>query len=83
MIACSPPFPVVVVSFLLTGFGQAVNLALNNTLCANFTNYSSALGIFHGSYGVGGVLGPLIATGLVSAGVKWSSFYFVSIGIAS
>lgn len=82
MIACSPPFPVVVLSFLLTGYGQAVNLALNNTFCANLSNYSSALGTFHGSYGVGGVLGPLMATGLVSAGVKWSSFYFVSIAVA-
>lgn len=30
VIACSPPFPVVVVAYLLMGFGNAVNLGLNS-----------------------------------------------------
>ncbi|KAL9584869.1 MAG: hypothetical protein Q9212_001866 [Teloschistes hypoglaucus] len=81
MLVCKPPFPVVVLAFLFTGLGQAINLALNNTFCANLANYSTTLGLFHGSYGIGGTLGPLMATGLVSGGSSWSVFYFISIGI--
>ncbi|KAL8661246.1 MAG: hypothetical protein Q9202_005792 [Teloschistes flavicans] len=81
MLVCKPPFPVVVLAFLFTGLGQAINLALNNTFCANLANYSTTLGLFHGSYGIGGTVGPLMATGLVSNGSSWSFFYFISIGI--
>lgn len=82
MLVCTPPFPVVVLSFFFTGLGQAVNLALNNVFCANLANHSIPLGLFHGSYGIGGTVSPLIATALVSTGRRWSSFYFISIGIA-
>lgn len=83
MLVCTPPFPVVVLSFLFTGLGQAINLALNNVFCANLANHSIPLGLFHGSYGIGGTVGPLMATALVSTGRRWSSFYFISIGIAA
>ncbi|KAL8694848.1 MAG: hypothetical protein Q9218_000608 [Villophora microphyllina] len=81
MLVCKPPFPVVILAFFFTGLGQAINLALNNTFCANLANYSTTLGLFHGSYGIGGTVGPLMATGLVSNGSSWSFFYFISIGI--
>lgn len=81
MLVCTPPFPVVVLSFLFIGFGEAVNLALNNTFCANLANYATTLGLFHGSYGVGGTVGPLMATALVSNGRRWSSFYYISLGV--
>ncbi|KAL8901366.1 MAG: hypothetical protein Q9192_000581 [Flavoplaca navasiana] len=83
MLVCTPPFPVVVVSFFFTGLGQAINLALNNVFCANLANHSIPLGFFHGSYGIGGTVGPLMATALVSTGRRWSSFYFISIGIVT
>ncbi|KAL8731644.1 MAG: hypothetical protein Q9166_003332 [cf. Caloplaca sp. 2 TL-2023] len=83
MLVCTPPFPVVVLSFFFTGLGQAINLALNNTFCANLANHSIPLGLFHGSYGIGGTVGPLMATALVSTGRKWSSFYFISMGITA
>ena len=83
MLVCRPPFPVVVLSFFFTGLGQAINLALNNTFCANLANHSIPLGFFHGSYGIGGTVGPLMATALVSTGRTWSSFYFISMGITA
>ncbi|KAA6407702.1 MAG: hypothetical protein FRX48_08540 [Lasallia pustulata] len=67
-LVCAPPFPVVAISFLLTGLGLALNLSLNNVFCANLADPATALGAFHGSYGVGGTIGPLIATALVSHG---------------
>ncbi|KAI4214970.1 MAG: hypothetical protein LQ351_002686 [Letrouitia transgressa] len=83
MLVCSPPFPVVVLAFFLIGLGIAFNLALNNVFCANLANSTTTLGCFHGSYGIGGTVGPLIATALVSAGRRWSDFYFIALGVAA
>ena len=81
MVVSNSLFPAVVVGFLLTGFGMATILALNNTFCANLANATTTLGVFHGSYGVGGILGPLMATELVSTGHRWSTFYFIPLGL--
>lgn len=81
-IVSAPPFPVVVISFFLTGLGLALNLALNNVFCANLANPTSTLGAFHGSYGLGGTVGPLIATALVSHHHRWSTYYFLTLSIA-
>lgn len=41
------------------------------------------LGAMHGSYGIGGTVGPLIATSLVTAGhAVWSRYYFLTLGFA-
>lgn len=81
MLVCKPPFPVVVFAFFLLGLGIASNLAPNNVFCANLANYSTVLGSFHGSYGIGGTIAPLIATALVTHGRVWSTFYFVSLSV--
>ena len=83
MIVCTPPFPVVVIAFFATGLGMAWNLALNNVFCANLANSTTTLGAFHGSYGIGGTVGPLMATALVSHGKTWSTFYLISLGVTS
>ena len=80
-IVCSPPFGVIVLSFLFLGLGMALNLAMNSTFCANLANSTSILSVFNGSYGIGATIGPLIATSMVSHGIVWSKFYFLSIGI--
>ncbi|KAL9118197.1 MAG: hypothetical protein Q9187_005260 [Circinaria calcarea] len=82
VVVCRPPFPAVVISFFLLGIGMAFTLALNNVFCANLVNSTTLLGHLHGSYGVGGSVGPLIATALVSGGQPWSRFYFISLSIA-
>lgn len=66
-------------SFILTGLGMAVNLSLNNVFCANLVNSTTTLGAFHGSYGIGGTVGPLIATAMVTHGVVWSRFYLLTL----
>lgn len=83
VIACPVPFGAVVAAYLVLGFGNALNLALNNVFCSNMANSTVILGASHGSYGVGGIVGPLIATGLVSNGIHWSYFYFIPIGKSS
>jgi fucose permease len=68
-------------SFFLLGFGAAINLALNNVFCANTHPPSVVLGLAHGSYGVGGIIAPIIGTAIVSHGVLWSRFYFLTVGL--
>jgi len=50
-IVCTPPFPVVVVSFFLVGLGMAINLALGNVFAANLHNGTKMLGAMHGVSG--------------------------------
>ncbi|KAF2789567.1 MFS general substrate transporter [Melanomma pulvis-pyrius CBS 109.77] len=81
MLVVTPPYPVVVVAFFLLGYGLAINLALNNVFCANLHPSSAILGAAHGSYGVGGIVAPIIGTAMVSKGILWSRFYFLPLGL--
>ncbi len=84
MVVCTPPFPVVVLAFLLLGVGEAMNLALSNVFAANLHNSTKMLGSLHGSYGIGGTVGPLIATAMVTKGnLVWSRYYFMPLGVAA
>nr|POE72370.1 bypass of stop codon protein 6 [Quercus suber] len=81
IVACSPPFAAVVVAYLILGFGNAINLAMNNVFCANLANSTVILGAAHGSYGIGGIAAPIVATSLVSNGIHWARFYLITIGV--
>ena len=82
MLVTPSPYPVVVISFFFSGVGLAWILALNNVFCANLAGSNTILGILHGAYGIGGTIGPLIATGLVSNGCRWSAFYYIPLAVA-
>ncbi|KAF2241064.1 MFS general substrate transporter [Trematosphaeria pertusa] len=81
MLVATPPYPVVVIAFFILGYGAATNLALNNVFCANLHPPNAILGAAHGSYGVGGIIAPIIGTAMVSHGILWSRFYFISLGL--
>ena len=49
--------------------------------CANIQPSSAILGSAHGSYGIGGIVAPIIGTAMVSQGILWSRFYFVLLGL--
>ncbi|KAH9207868.1 MFS efflux transporter [Leptodontidium sp. 2 PMI_412] len=81
-IVCTPPWPVVIVCFFFLGFGMAINLAMGNVFAANLHNGTKMLGAMHGSYGIGGTVGPLIATAMVTKGnLLWSRYYFLPLSI--
>jgi len=82
IIVVRPPFVIFVLSFFMSGLGSAWTLSLNNVFVSGMQNGTSLLGVFHGCYGVGGILGPLLATALVSSGRPWSDFYFVTLSLA-
>lgn len=76
------PFAIVAVSFSLVGFGLAINCAISNTFCAGLQNGTMILGLLHGSYGIGGTSGPLIATAMVAvAGAVWGRYYIITAGL--
>ncbi|TVY84286.1 Bypass of stop codon protein [Lachnellula suecica] len=82
-IVCTPPFPVIVVSFFFLGVGMSIFLAMGNTFAANLQNGTTMLGAMHGSYGLGGTIGPIIATSMVtSGGLLWSRYYLLTLSIA-
>lgn len=82
-LAAGAPFPAVVAAYFLIGFGFAVSLAIGNVFCANLRRGTTVLGFMHGSYGVGGTLGPLAATALVSSSSSsWSRYYLLTLAIA-
>lgn len=59
-----------------------MTLALNNVYTANLANPSAICGAAHGSYGIGGIVAPIVATVLCSGGTLWSRFFFLPFGLA-
>jgi fucose permease len=58
-------------------------LAICNVFVSNLHHGTFFSGIYQGIYGVGGTVGPLIATSLVRSGLHWSTFYFIPLGISA
>ncbi|KAK4989545.1 hypothetical protein LTR50_003152 [Elasticomyces elasticus] len=81
ILGCTPPFPVIAIAFFLLGVGISINLAINNVFCSNLANSTVVLGAAHGSYGLGGIMGPIVATALASKGILWSRFYLITLGL--
>lgn len=77
LLALALPFGVVVVSFFLIGCAMSFILAQVNVFGASLENSAIILGYVYGSYGIGGIVAPLIATRMISSGIKWSYFYFI------
>ncbi|KAI0533617.1 major facilitator superfamily transporter [Xylaria digitata] len=83
-LVAAAPFPAIVVGYFFIGFGSALNQAIGNVFTANLKNGTVLLGCLHGSYGIGGIIGPLIATSIVSnlGENAWSRFYFLTISFS-
>ncbi|KAM6485811.1 major facilitator superfamily domain-containing protein [Trichoderma sp. SZMC 28011] len=76
------PFGVVVAAFFFVGLGIAINIAMANIFCGSLQNSTIMLGLLHGSYGIGGTSGPLIATAMVTvAHTAWNHYYILTMGI--
>ncbi|KAF3802332.1 hypothetical protein GCG54_00003791 [Colletotrichum gloeosporioides] len=77
------PYPAVVFGFFLTGFAISINIALTNTFCSSLTDSVRALGAISASYGLGGTVGPLLATIIASKGMQsWAWYYTLPLGLA-
>jgi|SRR6266536_2837006 len=59
-----------------------MNLAIGEVFCASLAKNTVVIGTYQGSYGIGGIIAPLIATSLISRGYVWSRFYTIELGLA-
>lgn len=84
VIAVHPPYPVLVVVFILAGFGNGIEDAAWNAWIGDMASANEILGFLHGFYGLGATLSPLIATTMITkADLGWYTFYYVMIGGAA
>ena len=82
--ATHPPYPVLVISFMLAGLGNGIEDAAWNAWIGAMANPNEVLGFLHGFYGLGGTIAPLIATTLITkAHVPWYYWYYCMIGAAA
>ena len=81
VIAVHPPYPVLVVIFMLAGAGNGLADAAWNAWIGNMANPNEVLGFLHAFYGLGAVLSPLIATTMITKGQRlpWYYFYYVMV----
>lgn len=82
VISVHPPYPVLVIIFMLAGFGNGLADAAWNAWIGNMANPNEVLGFLHAFYGLGAVLAPLIATTMITKGQRlpWYYFYYVMVG---
>ncbi|KAF8306102.1 MFS general substrate transporter [Clavulina sp. PMI_390] len=81
--ASAPPFPVFVMSFLFTGFGEGLSSAQTNGLVALLpTNPNAKLGFLHATYGMGAFASPLVSTQFSNMPVAWHYYYLTSFGLS-
>ncbi|EGW30347.1 uncharacterized protein SPAPADRAFT_52440 [Spathaspora passalidarum NRRL Y-27907] len=74
-------YPIIVIGFFFYGMGAGICVAQYNVFIGRLEKSSTALGYFHGCYGLGASASPLIATAFVEAGLKWNYYYLVVLGI--
>jgi fucose permease len=75
-----PPFPVIPIIFILTGFGNGIEDGAWNAWVGNMENPNELMGLLHGAYGLGATIGPLISTAMVTKGsLQWYTWYYVMV----
>lgn len=80
----SPPFGLFSVTFFIMALGQALQEPQANTFVAGLKSAHRWLGLIHGCYAIGGLVGPLVAAVIGSNfPSKWAYFYFVPMGIGA
>jgi len=75
-----PPYPVLPIIFILSGFGIGLEDGAWNAWVGNMQSANEMLGFLHGSYGLGATISPLIATSMVAKGnLQWYTFYYLMV----
>jgi len=77
-----PPFFLLLLGIIPIGFGGAMLDAGLNSYIARLPDNTARLNYLHAFYGIGALLGPLVASFFLALGWVWNSVYFVWIGMA-
>jgi fucose permease len=83
LISIHPPFQVLVFLYALIGLGSGIQNAAWNVWIGNMANSHEVLGIFHGFYGIGATISPVVATSLITKDKwEWYSFYYLMVHLS-
>lgn len=83
IISQHPPYALLVLAYMLAGFGVGLEDAAWNAWVGIMQNANEILGILHGFYGLGATLSPLICTAMITkSNLSWYTFYYLMIGIS-
>ena len=83
IISQHPPYPALVIAFILAGFSNGLEDAAWNAWMGIMQNANEILGFLHAAFGLGATLGPLIATTMVTkAHLGWYTFYYIMVGVS-
>lgn len=74
-ISLRPPFAIVLAILLALGFGFAILDAGLNAYITGLPENTTRLNTLHAFYGIGGFLGPIVASGVLAAGKQWNTVY--------
>ncbi|TDL25163.1 MFS general substrate transporter [Rickenella mellea] len=81
MEAPAPPFPIMCIAFIFTGWGVALQAALGVGYVASLkTNAAAKMGFTQAMYGLGAFCSPLVATQFAHLH-RWSFHYLVSFAL--
>ncbi|CRK31011.1 hypothetical protein BN1723_003744 [Verticillium longisporum] len=80
VVATHPPFPVIVVIYAISGFGNGLTDACYCAWVGDMDKANQVQGFMHACYSLGALFAPLIATSMVvKAGLPWYTFYYIMI----
>ncbi|KAK3621535.1 hypothetical protein LTR56_019260 [Elasticomyces elasticus] len=83
VICVHPPYPVLVVVFILAGFGNGLEDSAWNAWIGAMANANEVLGFLHAFYGLGATIAPLVATTMMTkGGLPWYTWYYIMVGAA-
>lgn len=78
-----PPFILLLIVPLLLGFGAAIMEAGLNCYIAKLPHNTALLNYLHAFYGIGALVGPVVASTILATNLSWNSTYFVWMGMSS
>ncbi|KAH9886433.1 MFS general substrate transporter [Cubamyces lactineus] len=82
MLAPAGPYPLMCLAFFIIGFTLAIQAAQATGYVASLKRDSNTkMGILHGSYGLGALLSPLVATEFSKSAKYWSFHFIISAGL--
>ncbi|KAI9490062.1 major facilitator superfamily domain-containing protein [Zychaea mexicana] len=76
MLLMAPPFPVLCIFYAFVGFGVALTQSGANVVVGELPNATMTLNFLHASFGLGALIGPLIASALLQYR-PWNYTYLV------
>lgn len=77
-----PPYPVLVVLNIVSGFGNGLIDACFCSWVGVMDKANTIQGFMHGCYSIGALFAPLIATSMVTNDLPWWNYYYVMVRLS-